>query len=101
LWNSRAAGEHCEKIHWPPREELRPGRCSVIKELLVSMEKVLLLPLHIKLGLFKDFIKALDFKEETFQEIRAMFPKLSDAKLNRGKFVGPQITTMLKSRILE
>jgi len=26
LWNSRADGEHYEKIHWPPREELRPGR---------------------------------------------------------------------------
>jgi len=30
-----------------------------------------------------------------------MFPKLSDAKLKRGKFVGLQITTILKSRILE
>ena len=101
MWNSRAAGEHYEKIHWPPREELRPGRYNVIKELLVSRKKVLLLPLHIKLGLLKQFVKALDFKAETFQEIRTMFPKLSDAKPKRGKFVGPQITAMLKSRILE
>jgi len=49
----------------------------------------------------KQFVKALDFKGKTFQEIRAMFPKLSDAKLKRGKFVGLQITTILKSRILE
>ena len=63
--------------------------------------KVLLLPLHIKLGLLKQFVKALVFKGETFQENRVMFPKLSDDKPKRGKFVGPQITTMLKSRILE
>jgi len=79
----------------------KPGRYNVIKELLVSRERVLSLPLHIKLGSLKQCVKALDFKGETFQEIRAMFPKLSDAKLKRGKFVGPQITTMLKSRILE
>jgi len=30
-----------------------------------------------------------------------MFPKLSDAKLKGGKFVGPQITTMLKFRTLK
>jgi len=101
LWNSRADGEHYEKIHWLTREELMPGRYNVIKEPLVSREKVLLPLLHIKLGLLKQFVKALDFKWETFQEIRAMFPKLSDAKLKGGKFVGPQIPTMLKSRTLE
>jgi len=50
LWNSRADGEHYEKIHWTPRQELTPGRYNVIKESLVSRQKVLLPPLHIKLG---------------------------------------------------
>ena len=63
-------------------------------------EKVLLPPLHIKLGLIKQFIKALDF-EEVFQEIRLMFSRLSDAKIKEGTFVGPQISTMLKSESLE
>ncbi|KAI6648768.1 hypothetical protein LOD99_7155 [Oopsacas minuta] len=101
LWNSRADGEHYKKIQWPPRKELMPGKYNVIKEPLVCREKVLLSPLHIKLGLVKQFVKALDFEGESFPEIRAMFPKLSDAKLKGGIFVGPQITTMLKSRTLE
>ena len=42
-WNSRADGEHYEKIQWPLREELIPGRYNVIKEPLVSREKFLLL----------------------------------------------------------
>ena len=73
---------------------------NVIRKLLVSREKVLLPPLFIKLGPVKQFVKALDF-EEVFQEIRSMFPRLSDAKINGEIFVGPQISTMLKSESLE
>ncbi|XP_076803578.1 uncharacterized protein LOC143447386 [Clavelina lepadiformis] len=32
LWNSKADGEHYEKIHWPTREKLTPGMYSVIGE---------------------------------------------------------------------
>ena len=55
----------------------------------------------IKLGLVKQFVKALDFGGETFQEIRLMFPKLSEAKIKGGIFVGPQVKAMLKSEKLE
>ena len=73
---------------------------NVIRESLVSREKVLLPPLHIKLGPVKQFVKALDF-EEVFQEIRSMFPRLSDAKIKEGIFVGSQKSKMLKSESLE
>ena len=101
LWNSRADGEHYEKTHWPTREELTPGMYNVIREPLISREKVLLPPLHVKLGLVKQFVKALNFEGEVFQEIRSMFPRLSKAKIKGGIFVGPQINTMLKSKTLE
>ena len=100
LWNIRADGEHYEKIHWLTREELTPGMFNIIREPLISWEKVLLPPLHIKLDLVKQFVKALNF-EEVFQEIRSMFPRLSEAKIKGGIFVGPQINTMLKSKTLE
>ena len=74
---------------------------NVIREPLVSREKVLLPPLYIKLGLVKQFVKALDCKGKVFQEIRLMFPRLSDDKIKGGIFVGPQISTMLKSESLE
>ena len=101
LWNSRADSEHYEKTHWPTREELTPGMYYVIRELFVSREKVLLPPLHIKLGLVKQFVKALGFEGEFFQDIRSMFFRLSDAKIKRGIFVGTQVSTMLKSESLE
>ena len=74
---------------------------NVIREPLISREKVLLPPLHIKLGLVKQFVKALDFEGEVFQGIRSMFTRLSEAKIKGRIFVAPQINTMLKSKTLE
>ena len=101
LWDSRANSEHYVKVKWRPREDLTPGKHNVIQNALVAREKILLPPLHIKLGLAKQFVKALDVESKAFKEIRQMFPKLSDAKVKGGIFVGPQIAKMLKSETLE
>lgn len=101
LWNSRADEDHYKKVHWPPREDLQPGMLNVLRQPLVDSQKVLLPPLHIKLGLVKQFVKALDFGGDAFREIRLMFPKLSEAKIKGGIFVGPQVNAMLKSEKLE
>ena len=98
MWNSRADGEHYENINWPTRKELTPGMYNVIEEPLECRENVLPPPLHVKLGLVKQFVKALDF-EEVFQEIRSMVSRLSEAKIKGGIFVGTQINTLLKSKI--
>ena len=39
---------------------MTPGSNNVIKESLVDSSKILLPPLHIKLGLMTQFVKALD-----------------------------------------
>ena len=49
------------------------------------MNKVLLSPLHIKLGL-----KALHKNGSAFQHVSTVFPGLSAAKLKEGIFVGPR-----------
>ena len=90
LWNSRADGEHYEKMHWLTCEELTPGMYNIIRKPLVNRKKVLLPPLHIKLGLIKQFVKALNFEGEVFQEIHLIFPRLSDAKIKGGIFVVPR-----------
>ena len=58
-------------------------------------------PLHVKSGLLKQFLKAVDVKRKAVKEIRKMFPKLSNVKVKRGIFVGSQIATMLKSKKLK
>ena len=66
-----------------------------------SERKDFLPTLHIKLGLAKQFVKALKSDSEAFKHVQAMFPKLSEAKVKGGIFTGPQIRQMLGSKELE
>jgi hypothetical protein len=59
--------------------------------LFMNLEKVLLPRLHIKLGLMKNFVEALDKGVEVFIYLRRKFPNLSEDKFKHGIFVGPQI----------
>ena len=57
--------------------------------------------MHIKLGLAKQFVKALKPTSRAFRHIRQMFPSISEAKVKGGIFVGPQIRRMLAFEELE
>ena len=54
LWDSRAVSQHYKQ-----KDTFAPGEHSLKENPLVDMNKVLLPPLHIKLGLMKNFLKAL------------------------------------------
>ena len=90
-WDSRARDKHWTQKEWPTRENLTPGSKNIKHNALVDSKRVLLPPLHIKLGLMKQFVKAIDKNGECFKYICSKFPKLSDAKLKEGVFVGPDI----------
>ena len=62
---------------------------------------MLLPPLHIKLGLMKNFVKALHKHRAAFQHLSTVFPALSAANLKEGIFVGPQIQKVLKDTDFE
>src|SRR5678815_662722 len=68
-WDSRAAKDHWTKREWSPRETLTPGDRNIVLEPLVQRENIILPPLHIKLGLMKQFVKALDNDVECFRYI--------------------------------
>jgi hypothetical protein len=68
----------------------------VLNNPLVNPEKVFLSPLHIKLGLMKNFVKAMDKNGAEFMYLKHKFPRLSDAKITEGIFVGPQIRQLIK-----
>lgn len=63
---------------------------------LVERDKIIFPPLHIKLGLIKQFVKALDKNGECFKYICSVFPDLTIEKLKAGIFDGPQIRKLLK-----
>ena len=78
-----------------------PGELRLKENPLVDMNKVLLPPLRIKLGLMKNFVKALHENGAAFQHLSTVFPGLSAAKLKGGIFVGPQIREVLKDTDFE
>ena len=95
MWNSRTKEAHWEKVDWSRRENLTEGEANIINEPLVAREKIILPPLHIKLGLMKQFVKALDKEGNGFNYICRSFPALSTQKLKAGIFDGPQIRQMI------
>jgi hypothetical protein len=96
LWDSRADGLHYKQREWPRRTELVPGSHNVKAIPLVPRQKVLLPPLHIKLGLMKLFVNALCKEGAAFKYLVQKFTHISDAKLKAGVFVGPDIRELMK-----
>lgn len=95
-WDSRATLEHWVKKNWPPRISLTPGDKNIKNEPLVDRNKIVFPPLHIKLGLMKQFVKALDRTGDCFSYICSTFSSLSAEKKKAGIFDGPQIRTLIR-----
>ena len=98
LWDSRAKKEHWVKKNWPRRENFNVGEKNIQNRPLIDPAKVLLPPLHIKLGIMKQFVKALNKEGQCFKNLCLKFPQLSDEKLKAGIFNGPQIRLLTKDK---
>ena len=59
-WDSRVNKEHWVGKEWPPRNTIKPGEKNIVNNPLVDWKNIILSPLHIKLELMKQFVKALD-----------------------------------------
>jgi len=94
-WDSRARTMHYIQKEWPKREISILGMKNILRTPLVDASNIILPPLHIKLGLVKNFVKAMDKSGEGFKHIQQLFPKLSSAKINEGIFVGPDIRKLI------
>ena len=84
LWNSRADEQHYLVKNWPGHKDLTPGSHNVLNSPLIERTKILLPPLHIKLGLAKQFVKSLKPRSCAFRHIRQLFPSISEAKVRSG-----------------
>lgn len=100
-WDSRDRAQHYVKKEWPAREQLVPGASNIINEPLVDREKILFPPLHIKLGLMKQFTRALDKDGRCFNYLCRAFPGVTIEKLKAGIFDGPQIRQLIKDTEFE
>lgn len=86
MWDSRWKNQY-DKKEWPIRNAANRKNDSfnVKADALVPTEKILLPPLHIKLGLVKNYLKYMQRRNANAREyLRKFFPKLSTAKLDEG-----------------
>ena len=96
LWNSREDSSYYAIKVWPTRQSSQIGRHNVHHQPLVSSANVFLPPLHIKLGLMKNFVKAMDQEGDGFKFLKDFFEAYkSDAKLKARIFVGPEIRKLM------
>ena len=96
MWHSLDKANHWVKKDWEPRITLRVGDKNIIIEPLVPRDRIVLPPLHIKLGLIKQLVKALDKDGECFKYIYRSFPGLSIEKLKAGIFDAPDIRKLMQ-----
>ena len=86
LWEGRETDKHYTDHVWEKREQFKKGEDSVINAPLVPKEKIILPPLHIKLGIVKNFVVALHKRNSrAFHKIQSILPKLSSSKIEHGK----------------
>ena len=65
-WDRGARSLHYSRIYWPARKSLEPGITNVENQPLVEPSKILLPSMHLKLGLMKNFVKAVNQEEAAF-----------------------------------
>ena len=78
-----------------------PGTINVENQPLVEPSKILLLSMHLKLGLIKNFVKAVNQEEAAFTYSWEKFPRLSEAILKEGVLFGPQIRDIIIDEFFE
>ena len=88
LWDSKARTEHWIKKDWLVRNELIPGSLNVLAPALMKCSKIVFPPLYIKLGILKQFVKALEEDGDCFKYIGMKFAGLTIEKLKAGIFDG-------------
>jgi hypothetical protein len=74
------------------------GQKDVAHPALVNKLEGFIPLLHINLAFINIFVKSTDKEREDFVYLRKKLPKISEAKMKEGIFVGPQIKQILEDQ---
>ena len=96
FWDSRAKQKHWCTTSWPERRSLNCDVRNVVNDPPVDRNNTLLPPQHIKLGIMKQSVNALDHDSDCFKYISAAFPGLNEEKTKGRILDGPQIRKLMK-----
>jgi hypothetical protein len=76
-WDSRARSKLWEQKQWQSWNTMQLGNKNILRQSLVDRRKILLPHLHIKLGIMKEYVKALPKTGSSFTYLGKKFPLLS------------------------
>lgn len=118
-WDSRHKGNQYHKHDWPLRRQHIIGKKNVQKKALVEKDKILMPPLHVKLGVVQSFVKTVGKRDEVMDVLMKLYPGLTKNvqqknkqqedktkekkkkeprdKLKQGVLNGPDIRKLVKS----
>ncbi|GBM50999.1 hypothetical protein AVEN_199768-1 [Araneus ventricosus] len=77
----RTAALHYMKRDWPQRAYFKPGERNVEHPPVAEPHKIIIPPLHIKLGLVKKLVKYMDNNGPAFKYLHETFPRLIVANI--------------------
>ncbi|GBN22005.1 hypothetical protein AVEN_175746-1 [Araneus ventricosus] len=80
MWDSIAREKNWAQSNWSPRSDLKPGDPNILYQPLVDRKNIIFPPVQIKLGLMKQFVKALSIEGDCFKYLISAFPSLSFEK---------------------
>ena len=101
LWDSRDDEQHYIKKDWPLRGTFAPERFNIRHVPLVDPKKIYLPPLHIKLDLFNNFVKAINQVGCGFMYLQQKFSAKFETKLKAGIFIGLVIRKLMNDKLFE
>lgn len=76
--------KYYRRKNWPARTSFKIGQKNVKNIPLVQTDKIILPPLHLKLGFMKQFVKWLDIEGDAFLYLKSVFPQISEGKIKEG-----------------
>ena len=76
-----------------------PGQHNIANSSWLHKKKNMLPPLHIKLGLFKQFVKTCNKESPVFQFLQKVFPNLFEVKIKEAYLLDPNTKTHFEQRI--
>lgn len=80
-----------------PKKSLQPGVKNVLNKPSANSNNGLLPPLHIKLGHIKSSVSRMNQEGKVLKYLREIFPRLSDARVKDGIFIGLEIWEHLRN----
>jgi hypothetical protein len=97
-WKKPGRNEFWPTYKGEERSGWNRGDFNVKHDSLVPRNKVLLPPLHIKLGIMTQLAKKFVLNPVLLTHLKKLFPRLSDSKITNGIFCGPDIRKMMNCK---